>query len=73
MSVSLSDNDVAFLDDYARSRGVPSRSAALHRAVEFLRAAELGGAYAEAWREWADQSDAELWEFTTADGLHKSA
>jgi len=68
LSVSLPDEDVSFLDRYARSRGMPSRSAAVHRAVELLRAEELGPAYADAWESWAGD-DAEAWEGTVADGL----
>ena len=68
LSVSLPDEDVAFLDRYASNRGMPSRSAAVHRAVELLRAEELGPAYADAWQTWAaDEADA--WEATVADGL----
>jgi Arc/MetJ-type ribon-helix-helix transcriptional regulator len=69
LSVSLPDDDVAFLDDYARARGIESRSATLHRAVRLLRASELGTAYAQAWKEWAqDDETASLWDSTTADG-----
>ncbi len=69
VSVSLPGDDVQFLDDYVRDRGLNSRSAALHRAVRLLRAAELGGSYEAAWKEWADKGDAEAWEPTTHDGL----
>ena len=68
LSVSLPDDDVSFLDRYARSRGMPSRSAAVHRAVELLRAEELGPAYADAWETW-DAGEAEAWEGTVSDGL----
>lgn len=69
VSVSLPDEDVRFLDDYAEEQGLESRSAALHRAVRLLRAAELNAAYEAAWDEWARRPDAELWESTTGDGL----
>ncbi|MFV0258811.1 MAG: ribbon-helix-helix domain-containing protein [Acidimicrobiales bacterium] len=62
VSVSLPDEDVAYLDAYARDRGLQSRSAALHRAVRLLRASELGAAYEDAWAEWATSDDAELWD-----------
>jgi hypothetical protein len=45
-----------------------SRSAALRRAVELLRAEELGPAYADAWAAW-DRDEAAAWEVTIADGL----
>lgn len=49
LSVSLSREDVEFLDEYARTAGVRSRSAVIQRAVRLLRTSELGPAYAEAW------------------------
>jgi Arc/MetJ-type ribon-helix-helix transcriptional regulator len=73
LSVSLADEDVEFLDAYARSRGMPSRSAVLQRAVRLLRASELGPAYGDAWEEWAAEPDAELWDATIADGLTRPA
>jgi len=69
VSVSLPDEDVEFLDSYARAQGYPSRSAALHEAVRLLRSAELGGAYEDAWQEWAGYGVAEVWETTTDDGI----
>ena len=68
VSVSLPDDDIKFLDDYAQREGIPTRSAALHQAVRLLRAAELGAAYEDAWAEWEATDDAELWETTTSDG-----
>ncbi|CAN5653559.1 type II toxin-antitoxin system antitoxin MazE9 [soil metagenome] len=68
VSVSLPGADIEFLDDYARQQGLQSRSAALHKAVRLLRAAELGGDYEGAWQEWAASGDAEVWESTTDDG-----
>lgn len=52
LSVSLPNDDVAFLDDYATSHGMTSRSAVVQRAVDVLRAAQLGPAYADAWATW---------------------
>jgi Arc/MetJ-type ribon-helix-helix transcriptional regulator len=69
VSVSLPDEDVEFLDRYAASQGFSSRSAVLQRAVRLLRAAELGPAYEDAWREWEASDDSELWESATGDGL----
>lgn len=68
VSVSLPDDDVVFLDTYAEREGFASRSAVLHKAVRLLRAAELGGAYEDAWAEWGASGDGALWEATTADG-----
>lgn len=69
VSVSLPDDDVDYLDAYARSQGLDSRSAAVHRAVRLLRATELGAAYDEAWAEWEASEDSDLWDAVTGDGL----
>ncbi len=39
--MSLSDDDVAFLDEYAEAQGIASRSAVLQRAVMLLRTSQL--------------------------------
>ena len=70
VSVSLPDHDVEYLDHYASTQGLPSRSAALHRAVRLLRASELGAAYEDAWTEWAHAREAAVWDPTAADGLN---
>jgi Arc/MetJ-type ribon-helix-helix transcriptional regulator len=67
LSVSLVEEDVAFIDEYARSHAAPSRSAVVHEAVELLRASQLSDAYAAAWDEWAGEAD--LWDATVGDGL----
>ncbi len=69
VSVSLSEDDVDYLDRYAHDQGLPSRSAAVHKAVRLLRASELGAAYEDAWREWSDSGDGALWDVTTTDGV----
>jgi Arc/MetJ-type ribon-helix-helix transcriptional regulator len=69
VSVSLPDEDVQYLDAYAHAQGLGSRSAALHKAVRLLRAAELGAEYEQAWAEWDDSDEAVEWERTAADGL----
>ncbi|HSF84292.1 MAG TPA: ribbon-helix-helix domain-containing protein [Acidimicrobiia bacterium] len=69
LSVSLPDEDVEFLDQYARTEGYESRSAVVHKAVRLLRASELGGDYADAWKEWYAFGDAEAWDGVVGDGL----
>lgn len=69
LSVSLPEDDVDYLDSYARSQGLESRSAALQKAVRLLRASELGSAYEDAWADWAEGDDGQLWDSVTADGL----
>ena len=68
LSVSIPDEDLAFIDRYAAEHGVDSRSGVVHRAVAVLRSAELGADYAEAWDEWA-ASEGDAWEPTIDDGL----
>lgn len=69
VSVSLSDEDVEYLDTYARQRRLGSRSAALQKAVRLLRASELGAQYEEAWEEWAEPDEAAAWERLAGEGL----
>ena len=69
ISVSLPEEDVEFLDAYAATHELGSRSAALHGAVRALRTLELTDAYGEAWDEWDRGDDGALWEATVADGL----
>jgi Arc/MetJ-type ribon-helix-helix transcriptional regulator len=68
VSVSLPEEDIEFLDDYAASNGMASRSAAVHKAVRLLRTSGLGAAYEKAWSEWAADEDSEVWE-TVVDGV----
>ena len=68
LSVSLPDEDVEFIDEYASEHGVDSRSAVVQRAVRLLRANELGQSYAAAWEEW-EATDATAWESAIGDGL----
>lgn len=69
LSVSLPDEDVDYLDRYAAARGISSRSAAVQRAIRFLRASELGASYEQAWTEWADGGEDDRWDVTSADGI----
>ena len=73
LSVSLPDADIQFLDAFAATRGIESRSAVLHQAVRLLHATELGEAYEDAWDEWASSEDEAAWEGATADGLGADA
>jgi hypothetical protein len=69
VSVSLPEDDIKYLDSYARSQGIDSRSAVLRKAVGLLRATELEDSYAGAWATWDSSGDAEAWEPVTGDGL----
>lgn len=71
VSVSLPDDDVEFLDAYAQSQGIESRSAVIHKAVGLLRTSELGEAYEDAFTSWHDEGEAPAWDVVTSDGLEK--
>jgi Arc/MetJ-type ribon-helix-helix transcriptional regulator len=73
VSVSLPEEDVAFVDEYASRLGNASRSSVLRRAIGLLRMTDLEDAYASAWDEWASGDDALLWEQTVADGIADAA
>jgi Arc/MetJ-type ribon-helix-helix transcriptional regulator len=70
VSVSLPEEDVAFLDAYASERG-HTRSSALHRAVRLLRERGLGADYAAAWEDW-DADEEAAWSAAADDGLDAS-
>ena len=75
VSVSLPEEDVEFLDSYARTQGIESRSAALHKAVGLLRASQLATAYEARSRQleprWAplpvQYADFASWQRARAD------
>lgn len=60
--VSLPDDDVRFLDEYAMEQGLGSRSAAVHRAVRLLFISQLEASYAAAWQEFDADGEADTWE-----------
>jgi Arc/MetJ-type ribon-helix-helix transcriptional regulator len=68
VSVSLPDDDVAFVDRYAQDNGT-TRSAAIHQAVQMLRRRDLADDYEAATDEWADSGEAAVWDAVTGDGL----
>ena len=67
--MSLSKEDVALLDAYARASGLPSRSAVVQRAIRSLRLSGLEQDYAAAWEEWDTVGGRSDWEGTAADGV----
>lgn len=69
LSVSLPNDDVEFLDAYAKAQGIGSRSAVVHQAVRLLRSSELGPAYADAWQAWSTDGEGDAWETAAGDGL----
>lgn len=69
LSVSLPDDDVALLDEYARSAGLRGRSAVIQHALRLLRQSELEQDYAAAWEEWGSTGEQSVWDAATGDGL----
>jgi Arc/MetJ-type ribon-helix-helix transcriptional regulator len=69
LSISLSDDDVAFVDEYVKAAGLTSRSAAIQRALHLLRQPELEQDYEQAWEEWAASGEQAAWDPTAGDGL----
>ena len=68
ISISLPEEEVGFLDAYARSQGIKSRSGAVRAALRLLRTMELTDDYAAAWAEW-HADDSRAWEQSSGDGL----
>ncbi len=73
LSISLPDDDVSLLDEYAQTQGLPSRSAAVQQAVRLLRHIGLDAAYAAAWAEWETAGEQVAWDEATGDGLTDAA
>ena len=69
LSISLREEEVHFLDDFARKRDFKSRSAVVRAALHLLRTQEFAGGYAAAWDEWDEGDDADAWDRSTTDGL----
>jgi Arc/MetJ-type ribon-helix-helix transcriptional regulator len=69
LSISLSEEDVALIDEYVRAAGLASRSAAIRRALHLLRQPELEQDYAQAWEEWAASGEQAAWDSTAGDGM----
>ncbi|WP_432573934.1 ribbon-helix-helix domain-containing protein [Kineococcus sp. SYSU DK005] len=72
LSISLSETDVAVLDEHVRVAGLPSRSAAVQRAIRLLAREQLEADYAAAWGEWEQPGERAAWEAVTGDGTAES-
>ena len=68
LSISLPTEEVGFLDAYARSQGIKSRSGVIQTALRLLRTSQLADDYASAWAEWAEE-DAGAWDRAADDGV----
>lgn len=67
LSISLPDNDVAFIDRQVADHGEASRSAVIRKALRRLRSEDLKRQYERLWAEWDDEED--VWEATVGDGI----
>jgi len=70
LSVSMSEEDVEFIDHYAQEHGVESRSGVVQRALWLLRCDEMADDYGAAWDEW-ERGEADVWDPALADGLDR--
>ncbi|MFE9921142.1 ribbon-helix-helix domain-containing protein [Streptomyces sp. NPDC005774] len=73
ISVSLPQEDVAFIDEYAAGTEAESRSAVMRVAIELLRQAQLEQAYTEAFAEWDCGGEAGPWDRVSGDGVTSGA
>ena len=64
---------MAVLDEFVRTAGLSSRSAALQHAVRMLRLPKLEEDYKAAWSEWEASGDQAAWSVTAADGIADAA
>lgn len=64
---------MAVLDEFARSSGLSSRSAAVRHAVHMLRLPKLEQDYEAAWNEWEASGEHAAWDVTAADGIADAA
>lgn len=69
LSISLPDDDLEFIDEYAAANSIPGRSAVLQQALRLLKEAELERQYEAAMDEWFESGDNEAWDVVTGDGL----
>jgi Arc/MetJ-type ribon-helix-helix transcriptional regulator len=68
VSMSLPNEDVAFLETYAQEKGLASRSAALRQAIRLLKATGMNSAYEAAWDEWSGE-ESSVWNSAASDRL----
>ena len=68
LTITMTEGEASFLDEFAARAGLDSRSAVVRQAIALLRANQLTRDYAKAFDEWADSDDTDAWEATTSDG-----
>ena len=68
LSVSLSESDLEFIDELARSQS-GNRSAAIHDLVRIARERAAVSDYARANDEWIDSGESRAWQTADSDSL----
>jgi len=69
VSISLSDEDLEFVDSQTRAGRYPTRSAAVQAAIRIMRDREHVDSYAAAWDEWDSSGDSAIWDAAADDGI----
>lgn len=73
LSVSLSSDEVAAVDAYARTTGLASRSAVIQHAIRLLEQSDLERDYEAAWEEWEASGEQAVWAGTASDEMADAA
>ncbi len=71
LSVSVDSRLARFIDTYQTDHDVSTKSKVVEQALELLQNQELQRQYAEAYQEWEESGEAEVWEVTVGDGLSR--
>jgi Arc/MetJ-type ribon-helix-helix transcriptional regulator len=73
VSVSITEDDVVYLESQIASGRFATRSAAMHAAIKLMRTRDLEAQYAAAAHDWRESGDGAAWDAANADGLDDSA
>jgi putative addiction module CopG family antidote len=73
VSVSIPEEDLAYVESQIAAGRFPSRSAVMHAAIKSLRTRDLEAQYAAAAKEWVESGEDVVWDAAIADGLDDSA
>ncbi|WP_337867862.1 hypothetical protein [Meiothermus sp.] len=73
LSVSVDSQLAQFIERYQAAHGMPTKSEVVERALSLLQKNELRRQYTEAYQEWLESGEAEVWEVTVGDGLDEPA
>jgi Arc/MetJ-type ribon-helix-helix transcriptional regulator len=71
LGVSVDSQLAQFIERYQAAHGKPTKSEVVQLALSLLQKNELRQQYAEAYQEWLESGEAEVWEVTAGDGLEE--